>query len=82
MNDKPDPSTSPEPSTTTGLEAGTGVPAGDTPPAEASATAEYATRQAPPPTGKSPWLIGFAIVFGVFLLLIIVGMAGRAVSLF
>jgi hypothetical protein len=82
VSENPDPSTNPEPSTTTGLDAGTGVPAGDTPPAEASATVEYATRQAPPPVGKSPWLIGFAIVFGVFLLLIIVGLVGRAVSLF
>lgn len=82
MSENPDPSINPDPSTTTGLDAGTGVPAGDTPPAEASATAEYATRQEPPPVGKSPWLIGFAIVFGVFLLLIVVGMVGRAISVF
>lgn len=77
-----DPSTNPDPATTTGLEPGTGVAPGDTPPAEASATAEYATRQTPPPVGKSPWLIGFAVVFVVFLLLIVVGMAGRAAALF
>lgn len=71
----------PDPATTSGLEAGTGVPVGDTPPGEASATAEYATAQAPPPAGKSPWLIGFALLFGVFLLLIIVGLVGRAISL-
>jgi len=79
---QPDPSTNPDPATTAGLEPGTGVPVGDTPPAEASATAEYAIRQAPPPVGKSPWLIGFAVVFVLFLLLIVVGMMGRAVSLF
>ncbi len=78
----PDPSTNPDPATTAGLEPGTGVPVGDTPPGEASATAEYATRQTPPPVGKSPWLIGFAVVFGVVLLLIVVGMVGRAVAVF
>lgn len=78
----PDPSTNPDPTTTTGLEPGTGVAPGDTPPAEASATAEYATSQEPPPVGKSPWLIGFAILFGIFLLLIVVGMVGRAISVF
>lgn len=79
---QPDPSTNSDPATTAGLEPGTGVPAGDTPPAEASATAEYATRQSPPPVGKSPWLIGFAVVFVVFVLLMGVGMLWRAVSLF
>jgi len=79
---QPDPSTNPDPATTAGLEPGTGVPVGDTPPAEASATAEYATRQSPPPVGKSPWLIGFAVVFVVFVLLMGVGMLWRAVSLF
>ncbi len=79
---QPDPSTNPDPATTAGLEPGTGVPAGDTPPGEASATAEYATRQSPPPVGKSPWLIGFAVVFVVFVLLMGVGMLWRAVSLF
>lgn len=79
---RPDPSANPDPAATAGLEPGTGVPVGDTPPAEASATAEYATRQTPPPVGKSPWLIAFAVVFVVFLLLIVVGMMGRAVSLF
>ncbi len=79
---QPDPATNPDPAATAGLEPGTGVPAGDTPPAEASATAGYATRQAPPPVGKSPWLIGFAVVFVLFLLLIVVGMAGRAAALF
>jgi len=79
---QPDPSTNPDPATTAGLEPGTGVPTGDTPPGEASATAEYATRQTPPPVGKSPWLIGFAVVFVLFLLFIVVGMIGRAVSLF
>jgi len=78
----PDPSANPDPATTAGLEPGTGVPTGDTPPGEASATAEYATRQTPPPVGKSPWLIGFAVVFVLFLLFIVVGMTGRAVSLF
>lgn len=77
----PNPSTNPDPATTTGLEPGTGVPVGDTPPAEASATVEYATRQSPPPVGKSSWFIGFA-VFMLFLLLIVVGMMGRALSLF
>jgi len=32
--------------------------------------------------GKSPWLIGFAVVFVVFVLLMGVGMLWRAVSLF
>lgn len=79
---QPRSSANPDPATTSGLEAGTGVPVGDTPPGEASATSEYATTQAPPPAGKSPWLIGLALLFGVFLLLIIVGLVGRAVSLF
>lgn len=79
---RPDPSANPDPAATAGLEPGTGVPVGDTPPAEASASAEYATRQTPPPVGKSPWLIAFAVVFVVFLLLIVVGMMGRAVNLF
>ena len=65
---------------TTGLEPGTGVPVGDTPPAEASATTEYATRQSPPPVGKSPWFISFAVV-AAFLLLIMVGLIGRTLSL-
>jgi hypothetical protein len=76
----PNPSTNPDPATTTGLETGTGVPVGDTPPAEASATAEYATRQSPPPVGKSPWFIGFAVVV-LLLLLIVVGLVGRTLSL-
>jgi hypothetical protein len=76
----PNPSTNPDPATTTGLEPGTGVPVGDTPPAEASATAEYATRQSPPPVGKSPWFIGFAVVV-LFLLIIVVGLVGRTLSL-
>jgi len=79
---QPHPSTNPDPAATAGLEPGTGVAPGDTPPAEASATAEYATRQKPPPVGKSPWLIGFAVLFVLFLLLIVVGLVGRAVSLF
>jgi hypothetical protein len=54
---------------------------GDTPPAEASATAEYATRQSPPPVGKSPWFIGFAVIM-LLLLLIVVGLLGRTLSLF
>ena len=78
---QPNPSTNPDPATTTGLEPGTGVPVGDTPPAEASATAEYATRQSPPPVGKSPWFIGFAVV-ALLLLLIMMGVAGRTLSLF
>ena len=77
----PNPSTNPDPATTTGLEPGTGVPVGDTPPAEASATAEYATRQSPPPVGMSPWFIGFAVIV-LFLLLIMVGLMGRTLSLF
>jgi hypothetical protein len=78
---RPNPSANPDPVTTTGLEPGTGVPVGDTPPAEASATAEYATRQSPPPVGKSPWLMGFAVVV-VFLLLIVAVMMSRALGLF
>jgi hypothetical protein len=77
----PNPSTNPDPATTTGLEPGTGVPVGDTPPAEASATAEYATRQSPPPVGKSPWFIGFAVIVLLFLL-IVVGLLGCTLSLF
>jgi hypothetical protein len=76
----PNPSTNPDPATTTGLEPGTGVPVGDTPPAEASATAEYATRQSPPPVGKSPWFIGFAVVV-LFLAIVVVGLVGRTLSL-
>ena len=77
----PDPSTNPDPATTTGLEPGAGVPVGDTPPAEASATTEYATRQSPPPVGKSPWFIGFAVIV-LFLLLFMVVLVGRTLSLF
>lgn len=79
---QPGSSANPDPATTSGLEAGTGVPVGDTPPVEASATSEYATTQTPPPVGRSPWLIGFALLFGVFLLLIIIGLVGRALSLY
>jgi hypothetical protein len=75
------PSTNPDPATTTGLEPGTGVPVGDTPPAEASATAEYATRQSPPPVGKSPWFIGFALIV-LLVLIMVVGLLGRTLSLF
>lgn len=79
---QPNSSTNPDPATTTGLEPGTGVPVGDTPPAEASATAEYATRQSPPPVGKSPWLIGLVVVFLLFVLLVASGLVARALSLF
>ena len=82
MQPNPNPSTNPDPVTTTGLEPGTGVPVGDTPPAEASATAEYATRQSPPPVGKSPWLIGIVVVSTLFLLLIVAATAAWAFSVF
>ncbi len=72
----------PDPYGTPGLEPGTGVPPGETPPGEASATEGLASRQTPPPTGPSPWLIAFGIAFAVGMVLIVVGLVGRAISLF
>ncbi len=69
----PDPATNPDPASTPGLEPGGGVRPGDTPPAEASATAGLAGSQDPPPTSGGGTFRTLGVVFGVLVVVLVVG---------
>lgn len=70
----------PEESNITGLEPGGGVPPGETPPGEGSMSSDQGHQEGGSEKNRQvPWLIGVGVVFVVA---IVLAVAGRAMELF